>query len=130
MLVRATIHTLDEVLVHTRRGLLGMPAPGKPVFSGRRARVHGLRLRIFALKGTDCVACGAKGTFFAIERHVKNGSLTPPKWHLNLYAADEKGNEVLMTVDHIVPRARGGLSTPENLQPMCARCNQRKADRI
>jgi len=34
-----------------------------------------------------------------------------------------------MTVDHIVPRARGGSSTWENLVACCSACNARKRDR-
>jgi hypothetical protein len=29
-----------------------------------------------------------------------------------------------LTVDHILPRARGGTHTSENLRPMCKLCNQ------
>ena len=31
-------------------------------------------------------------------------------------------------LDHIVPIARGGTSTPDNLQLLCRRCNSRKSD--
>lgn len=34
-----------------------------------------------------------------------------------------------LTLDHIMPRARGGTATAENLVTACVRCNQRKADR-
>jgi 5-methylcytosine-specific restriction endonuclease McrA len=34
-----------------------------------------------------------------------------------------------LTLDHILPRAQGGASAPENLVAACAKCNQRKADR-
>ena len=33
------------------------------------------------------------------------------------------------TVDHIVPRSRGGALTWENAVAACLRCNHRKADR-
>jgi hypothetical protein len=33
---------------------------------------------------------------------------------------------VTLTIDHVVPRARGGTSDKENLQTLCARCNSRK----
>ena len=32
-------------------------------------------------------------------------------------------------LDHIIPIARGGTSTPDNLQLLCHRCNIRKSDR-
>lgn len=47
---------------------------------------------------------------------------------------DEEGchycyrTDVRMTRDHIVPRARGGLTIPWNLVPACERCNGDKAD--
>ena len=34
-----------------------------------------------------------------------------------------------LTLDHVVPRSRGGESTWENLVACCPRCNNRKADR-
>ena len=34
-----------------------------------------------------------------------------------------------MTLDHIVPRSRGGNTVPENLCAACLSCNQRKGDR-
>jgi len=34
-----------------------------------------------------------------------------------------------LTLDHITPRSRSGLSTPENLVAACVECNTRKADR-
>jgi hypothetical protein len=37
--------------------------------------------------------------------------------------------ERLMTVDHVVPKSRGGESTWENLVCACMRCNNRKNNR-
>ncbi|AWB86754.1 HNH endonuclease [Mycetocola zhujimingii] len=37
---------------------------------------------------------------------------------------------LLLEVDHIMPVSRGGLSTPENLQTLCWRCNRSKGARI
>jgi 5-methylcytosine-specific restriction endonuclease McrA len=34
------------------------------------------------------------------------------------------------TIDHVVPRSRGGQHTWENCVASCARCNHRKADRL
>lgn len=37
---------------------------------------------------------------------------------------------LLLEVDHIVPVSRGGLSTPENLQTLCWRCNRAKGAKM
>lgn len=34
-----------------------------------------------------------------------------------------------LTLDHILPRAQGGESTPQNLVAACVKCNQRKGNR-
>ena len=41
----------------------------------------------------------------------------------------ERGTAVDMTMDHILPRSRGGRTCPENLAASCKRCNSRKGDR-
>lgn len=54
-----------------------------------------------------------------------------------LYGLQEgkcNGCEVLfpfrnMTIDHIVPRSRGGTDAPDNLQLLCAACNSTKSNR-
>src|SRR5689334_24757151 len=35
-----------------------------------------------------------------------------------------------LTLDHVVPRSRGGLSTWENLVACCHGCNRRKANQL
>lgn len=57
------------------------------------------RKGIMLRDGTSCQYCGVKG------------------------AAGE------LTLDHVIPRARGGGSTWENLVASCKRCNNRKRDR-
>ena len=44
------------------------------------------------------------------------------------YCGSQPGSEEL-TIDHIVPRAQGGISTWENCVLACIVCNKRKADR-
>ena len=88
-----------------------------------KLKVNSDRLRLFKLKGAGCVTCDLVGSFFALESH---GDENP---HLNLYAIGANGREVLMTKDHIRPKAKGGLNVMENYQPMCADCNGAKADK-
>ena len=44
------------------------------------------------------------------------------------YCAEHKHAKDL-TLDHILPRAQGGESTPANLVTACVKCNQRKGNR-
>lgn len=43
------------------------------------------------------------------------------------YCGQEKGN---LTVDHVIPRSKGGGSGWENIVTCCAPCNRRKGDRL
>jgi 5-methylcytosine-specific restriction endonuclease McrA len=43
------------------------------------------------------------------------------------YCGHERAN---LTVDHVVPRSRGGSSTWDNIVTCCAPCNRRKGDRL
>lgn len=37
---------------------------------------------------------------------------------------------LLLEVDHIIPLSKGGMSTPENLQTLCWRCNRAKSNKV
>ncbi|MFF3566844.1 HNH endonuclease [Nocardia jiangxiensis] len=37
---------------------------------------------------------------------------------------------LLLEVDHIMPVSKGGLTTPENLQTLCWRCNRTKSNKV
>jgi 5-methylcytosine-specific restriction endonuclease McrA len=43
------------------------------------------------------------------------------------YCGHERGN---LTVDHVIPRSKGGESTWNNIVTCCAPCNRRKGDRL
>jgi 5-methylcytosine-specific restriction endonuclease McrA len=40
------------------------------------------------------------------------------------------GAKANLTVDHVIPRSKGGTSTWENIVASCAPCNRRKGDRL
>lgn len=79
-------------------------------------------------KSLSCVFCDIEGQFFAKERHInKNGQPASESFHMNLYAIDSEGNDVLMTKDHIIPKARGGNNNLKNYQTSCYLCNELKS---
>ena len=88
--------------------------------------IHPYSLRYFTFlhKGISCVECGIKGVFFAKERHRD----VDERYHLNLYAINDNGEEVLMTKDHIYPKSLGGPNHLSNMQPMCKCCNESKSN--
>jgi len=102
----------------------------KREIQGMPVKVGGTRLGAFA-EDVKCASCSRIGTVFYIERTRWNRGPKRKRdsgWHLNLYAVDSDGTEVLMTRDHIVPQSKGGPDHPDNCQTMCWYCNQRKAD--
>lgn len=101
--------------------------PGRRVYHGDDGtpwlvNMASLRYQTFA-KNMSCVVCGLSGTIMRLERD--QGAICSP--HFNLYA-NEHGALVLMTKDHIIPRAKGGQNHLSNMQTMCTVCNGLKRD--
>ncbi len=85
-------------------------------------KLNSKRYYCYARKGVTCVRCGIKGQYFAVERQGMSG------YHLNLYHLTKGDNEIMITIDHILPRSRGGGNEPSNLQAMCIECNHEKGN--
>lgn len=98
--------------------------PPKKTILGIETNLHSLRLNTLLRDKGICCQCGVKGTYFVLESTQKNG-LNP---HINLYGINKNGKEVMLTCDHIIPKARGGLDVLENTRCLCAPCNEAKAD--
>lgn len=79
------------------------------------------RLRVFHHKGTQCASPGCEkvGIYLLKGKNMAGG------FHVDVYTADFE----MMTIDHIIPKSKGGENTLENLQPMCNTCNAKKADK-
>jgi 5-methylcytosine-specific restriction endonuclease McrA len=93
---------------------------------GVMVKMSSQRYAVFK-KSLVCVKCGISGVFFAIEKPEKPENA---KYHLNLYAINKDGKEVLMTKDHIVPKSKGGKNVLTNYQTMCYTCNYEKGNTI
>ncbi len=115
-LVRDKKYPIDLILNQWARSKLG----------GKRIRRSNKRLKIFRKYGTDCVYCGLKGSFFAVERHQKGHRNN--EWHINLYAIMPTGGIRMMTMDHVKAKSRGGSNSIDNLRPACSRCNSKKGN--
>ena len=93
------------------------------VINGDKIKGNSQRFQTFFTKGLKCACCGIEGKYFGKEK-----DFNAARYHLNVYALDESGNEVLMTKDHIVPRSKGGASELYNYQTMCVKCNIAKGN--
>jgi HNH endonuclease len=74
------------------------------------------RLETFAHHGLECVCCDLIGTRLVKTKDHGGGI------HIDIYTEDW----VLMTVDHTIPKSKGGPDVLSNKQPMCTNCNQLK----
>ena len=94
------------------------PANGDPFIRTRR-----LRLRVpevVTLTKYDRIPANA--VTFSRRNVFKRDRFTC------LYCGRQPGSEEL-TIDHVVPRAQGGVSSWDNCVLACVKCNTRKADR-
>lgn len=113
---------LDFVPLEKNSGL-----PTTKEFFGEDIKLTSHRYKVYAEKGVQCVHCGIKGTYFALEKSLAQNT---KKYHFNLYGINRHGAEVMITVDHIIPKAKGGKDNLENKQPLCFICNGKKGDKL
>lgn len=125
-LERKSTHSIEEVREIVKDVLFYKDKRyAKVELDGDIIKGNSQRYQTFFTKGTKCVCCGIEGKYFAKEKVSRDKS-----YHLNLYAIDENGKEVLMTKDHILPKSKGGQDNVDNYQPMCVRCNKAKGNNI
>lgn len=110
---------LDGVFVPIKIGGGYKPLKVYPLtyIYGSEAARH-RRLFVFHYKGIKCVCpgCEMQGYYVILGRDQSGGL------HMDLYTKDF----VLMTVDHIHPKSKGGSEELHNKQPMCEPHNSKK----
>jgi 5-methylcytosine-specific restriction endonuclease McrA len=87
-------------------------------------RIKLRRAHILNEIGHNCSeeGCNISGFHYALGED-KGGGL-----HLDLYAYDKEGDLVMITIDHIKPKSKGGSDDIENLRPHCKPHNEMKAN--
>lgn len=80
------------------------------------------RMKVFFSKGLACTGKNCK----CIGTRMVLGMSEDGKGHVDIYTE----NWILMTVDHFIPKSKGGDDRIENLFPMCTNCNLKKGDKM
>jgi 5-methylcytosine-specific restriction endonuclease McrA len=124
-LLRKSTHNINDVYNAVKDVLFSEEREKKVLLDGDKIKGNSHRYQTFFTKGTKCVYCGIEGKYFAKEKCRRCKS-----YHLNLYALDNEGNEVLMTKDHIIPKSKGGIDDISNYQTMCEPCNMAKGNKM
>ena len=124
--IRDGKYSIDEILEQVDITNRSQPFG---IFGGSKMFLTSSRYRNFKKNGITCKKCGLVGKFFGKEMDAVQSSSGCEKWHFNLYAIRKDGSEVLMTKDHIVPKAKGGINHIDNYQTMCVKCNRKKGDK-
>lgn len=81
-----------------------------PLHGGNGQPTKSLKALVFETYGNRCLACGAEDLSYAL-----NGRMEA---------------DVMITIDHVIPKSKGGTNDINNLQPLCKPCNNAKADTI
>ena len=105
----------------------------KLIFSGKAEVVHGRDDRTLCSPSFEMRMPSIIRMLYYIRRPMQKVALTKKNILLrDDYMCQYCGTrgERMMTVDHVIPRCRGGPSTWENLVCACMYCNNRKNNRM
>lgn len=87
-------------------------------------------LQVVLDKGCTCVGCGAEAMYFAPFETLSTRGVHNLKLMFDHIADPLTNRLAYMTIDHIVPKSKGGPNQKDNYQPMCDKCNTDKGDRL
>jgi len=70
-------------------------------------------------------------TYVRVPRHATRRKITRRAvFARDRWTCQYCGSRSTLTVDHVIPRCKGGPSTWDNIVAACAPCNRRKGDRL
>jgi len=110
-------HTVDEIFDLIRKGQQTMPE--------YKASLSTAKMRNFFHHGVKCKNCDVKGNVFRLQRYSDARN-----WHLNLYQVSSGNPDILITMDHVIPKSKGGIKDINNIQPLCSPCNNLKGNKL
>jgi 5-methylcytosine-specific restriction endonuclease McrA len=71
------------------------------------------------------------------RKRQADGSFTPQEWEVlkanygyTCLRCGRREPEIKLEADHVVPLAKGGSNSIENIQPLCISCNRSKSTKI
>jgi hypothetical protein len=91
---------------------------------GVSVKTFSKRFPIFQQSQT-CYICGLKATYLSVETDGQSVDLETgvlKNYNINMY----NDEEVLFTVDHVIPLSKGGKNHSSNLKTCCSKCNFKK----
>lgn len=68
-----------------------------------------------------CKRCNTKLAYFSMVEHDGHK-------HIHPIGIDGEGNHVQLTIDHVIPKSKGGPNISENLMTLCFKCNSEKGN--
>jgi HNH endonuclease len=63
-------------------------------------------------------------------RHLRSQVITRARWRCEYCRAPQAGSAYTFHLDHVLPRAKGGIAVLENLALACALCNGVKREKV
>lgn len=84
------------------------------------------KYKLFKLNGPTCVQCGITANKCFMEMTVDVVNVA----HFNFYNTLPGSKEIMITIDHIIPRSKGGRNWIDNYQVMCFKCNNQKGTKM
>ena len=118
------IQKLKTISVHSLAAALAMLDTNSTEIevNGYRVKVNNPRYRLIR-SNNRCVYCDCAGTKMLLQTNAFERRAGSAFFHLY---TDKCGR--MLTIDHIMPKARGGTNKDYNYQLMCDSCQQLKAD--
>jgi 5-methylcytosine-specific restriction endonuclease McrA len=110
------------------------PEAGKQYYEANRVK-HYERVKSYRQRNLEQYAVYAANRL-ARKKNI-GGSVAPPQWgELKAYydytclCCGRREPDITLTMDHVVPIAKGGINAIENIQPLCGPCNSSKGTKI